>query len=166
MVAPTPTDEEKKAERLAKLEAWKQKQAAERTRKQKEIDSSGGTRKLLDEIDKKERLTPAVETPAAPHTPVDDVSPTPYAGKFDPKAIVRKATAISAGVAKLGTDIALPDIAKTSPISHPNNTGLKANKTADALNASIGKSIHLDHFVPRLTLPTSPLSSAKSPWEC
>lgn len=139
MASPTPTDEEKKAERLAKLEAWKQKQAAERTRKQKEIDTSGGTRKLLDEIDRKERLTPAVEIPATPDTPVDEVSPTRYGGKFDPKAIVRKATATSSGVAKLGTDIALPEIAKAPPNLHPNNTGLKANKTADALNASTGK---------------------------
>lgn len=146
MSTPTPTDDEKKAERLAKLEAWKQKQAAERTRKQMEIDASGGTRKLLDEIDKKEKLTPAVESPAPPDSPVGDTSPTRYGGKFDPKAIVKKATASSTGVAKLGTDIALPEIAKASPILHPNNTGLKANKAADALNASIGKCLHISRF--------------------
>lgn len=115
------------------MEAWKQK---ERDRKQKEIDTSGGTRKLLDEIDKKAKLTPASESPAPPDSPVDDASPTRYGGKFDPKAIVKKATAASAGVAKLGTDIALPEIVKASPII---STALKANKTADALNASISK---------------------------
>ena len=147
----TPTDEEKKAERLAKLEAWKQKQAAERTRKQQEIDTAGGTRKLLDEIDKKEKLMPTVETPAAPETPVDDLSPTPYGGKFDPKAIARKAAATSAAVAKLGTDVALPEIAKGSPNLHSNNTGLKANKTADALNASIGKCVPVNRSEIKLT---------------
>lgn len=159
MASHTPTDEEKKAERLAKLEAWKQKQAAERTRKQKEIDTSGGTRKLLEEIDKKERLTPAVENPAASETHVDEVSPTPYGGKFDPKAIVRKATATSAGVAKLGTDIALPEIVKAPPNLHPNNTGFKANKTADALNASIGRCFSVNHMKSRLMSSISSLSS-------
>lgn len=144
------------------MEAWKQKQAAERTRKQKEIDTSGGTRKLLDEIDKKERLTPTVETLVAPDTPLDDVSPTRYAGKFDPKAIVRKATATSAGVTKLGTDIALPDIAKASPNLHPNNTGLKANKTADALNASIGKCIPVNQLISMLTEPLAPSAPLKA----
>jgi ATP-dependent RNA helicase DDX46/PRP5 len=136
---PTQTDEERKAERLAKLDAWKQKQAAERDRKQREIDTSGGTRNLLDEMDKKAKLSPAFESPAPPDSPVGDASPTPYGGKFDPKAIAKKATASSTGVAKLGTDIALPDIAKASPIIHSNSSGLKANKTADALTASIGK---------------------------
>lgn len=166
MAAHTPTDEEKKAERLAKLEAWKQKQAAERVRKQQEIDTSGGTRKLLDEIDKKEKLTPAVETPTALEPPVDDVSPTPYGGKFDPKAIARKATAASAAVAKLGTAIALPGIAKGSPNLHPNNTGLKANKTADALNASIGKCAAFHHFETGLTSCISYLSSTQGSRQC
>lgn len=136
---PTQTDEEKKVERLAKLEAWKQKQAAERDRKQKEIDTSGGTRNILDEMDKKAKLSPAVDPLVPPDSPVADASPTPYGGKFDPKAIAKKATASSSGVAKLGTDIALPDIAKAPPILHSNNSGLNANKAADALNASIGK---------------------------
>lgn len=110
--APTQTDEEKKAERLAKLEAWKQKQAAERDRKQKELETVGASRSLLDEIDKKAQIATTVASPASPDSPDDDASPIPYAGKFDPKAIARKATAGSANVTKLGTDVALPDIAK------------------------------------------------------
>nr|KMM71536.1 pre-mRNA-processing ATP-dependent RNA helicase prp5 [Coccidioides posadasii RMSCC 3488] len=54
------TDEEKKAERLAKLEAWKQKQAAEKERKQKELAAAGGARSILAEIDKRSTLRQAV----------------------------------------------------------------------------------------------------------
>ena len=129
------TDEEKKAERLAKLEAWKQKQAAERDRKQKELEGSAGTRNLLDQIDKKAQGSPAPASPApvsptSPATPNAEASPAPYAGKFDPKAIAKKATASSTGTTKLGTDVALPEIAKASASLHSNTAALKANKTA------------------------------------
>jgi len=88
---PLQTDEEKKAERLAKLEAWKQKQAAERERKQKELEASGGARSILDEIDRKAGLAHAVLSPEAPSSPSSETGPVPYAGKFDPKAIAKKA---------------------------------------------------------------------------
>ena len=132
---PTPaqTDEAKKAERLAKLEAWKQKQAAEKDRKQKELESSGGTRTLLAEIDKKSQDTSVVPSPQSPAAPVENespVSPIPYAGKFDPKAIAKKAAASSSNVSKLGTDIALPGIAKTSATNKTNVNGLKVNTYA------------------------------------
>ncbi|MCJ1461661.1 pre-mRNA processing RNA-helicase [Pseudocyphellaria aurata] len=137
--APSQTDEEKKAERLAKLEAWKQKQAAERDRKQKELETAGASRSLLDEIDKKAQVSAAVVSPdsgASPESPNEDASPIPYAGKFDPKAIARKATAGPASVAKLGTDVALPDIAKASAAINSNSTGSKANKTVAPATAS------------------------------
>lgn len=132
---PSQTDEEKKAERLAKLEAWKQKQAAERDRKQKETEGSAGTRNLLDQIDKKAlgspiQASPAPPSPTSPATPSGDTSPAPYAGKFDPKAIAKKATTSSTGTTKLGTDVALPEIAKASATLNSNTAGLKANKTA------------------------------------
>ncbi|MCJ1357192.1 MAG: pre-mRNA processing RNA-helicase [Icmadophila ericetorum] len=133
-----PTEEEKKAERLTKLEAWKQKQAAERERKQKELQGAGSTRNLLDEIDKKAANSPAFSPPAiaspvaasprSPTTPNGDASPVPYAGKFDPKAIAKKATNSSTGITKLGTDIALPEIAKASATLNSAHAGLKANK--------------------------------------
>ena len=129
-------DEEKKAERLAKLEAWKQKQklAAE---KQKDIQTAGGTRSLLDEIDRKAAGSPLVPSPSTPDPVNGDTSPTPYAGKFDPKAIVKKATTGSTGVTKLGTDIALPEISKASGPLNSTHTGLKANKsTASAMPIS------------------------------
>lgn len=124
------------------MEAWKQKQAIERDRKQKELEITGeGTRSLLDEIDKKAQMSPAVATPVSPETPDDDTTPLPYAGKFDPKAIARKAAVSSTGVTKLGTDVALPGIAKASAATNSNNNGFKADKSVASANASARKYI-------------------------
>lgn len=141
------TDEEKKAERLAKLEAWKQKQAAEKDRKQKELEAAGGTRGLLAEIDKKAQLAPAVTSPIAsaafvtesPSTPPEEAAPVPYAGKFDPKAIAKKATSSTTGASKLGTDVALPQSIKASATLTSNNAGLKADNKVALANGSPGK---------------------------
>ena len=141
-LTPMQTDEAKKAERLAKLDAWKQKQAAERERKQK-LEPAGGTRNLLAEIDKKELGSPGVASPISPSAPPEtngSFSPAPYAGKFDPKAIVKKATTASSSTNKLGTDIALPEIAKASA-TKSNVNGLKADKTPALANGSSGKTI-------------------------
>ncbi|KAM0444527.1 hypothetical protein ACHAPV_007773 [Trichoderma viride] len=87
---------DKKAERLAKLEAWKKKKELE-GQKQKEVNASQ-TRNLLAEMDKKAKEgstaapSPAVSSAASP-TPVDsgNASPAkPYLGKFDPKTIAKK----------------------------------------------------------------------------
>lgn len=100
---------DKQAERLAKLEAWKKKTL---TSKQATKDTDAtSTRKLLAEMDG--RATPsAITSPlhgssavASPSTPqsAQDASPTvPYAGKFDPKAIAKKATARHHSPAALG----------------------------------------------------------------
>ncbi|KAI1489733.1 P-loop containing nucleoside triphosphate hydrolase protein [Biscogniauxia mediterranea] len=88
------TDADKRAERLAKVSAWKKKQ--EEKEKQKEA-TPGGTRMLLAEMDQKangisSNATPTITSPA-PVSPADSqvLSPaTPYAGKFDPKAIAKK----------------------------------------------------------------------------
>ena len=122
------------------MEAWKQKQAAEKDRKQKELESSGGTRSLLAEIDKKAQFSPAAASPVSPSTPVansGDSSPIPYAGKFDPKALSKKKASAPTSASKLGTDIALPEIAKASATTKPSANGLKAdNKIALANGAS------------------------------
>lgn len=112
--APTPapaaqTDEEKKAERLAKLEAWKQKQAAERERKQREIAAAGGPRSILTEIDKKSGLAPLSPAPTSPSTPTSTTAPSEYGGKFDPKAIAKKATGVTSESSLLGKDVIVPD---------------------------------------------------------
>ncbi|KAL8761150.1 MAG: hypothetical protein Q9184_002704 [Pyrenodesmia sp. 2 TL-2023] len=144
--APVQSEEEKKAERLAKLQAWKQKQAAEKSRKQEELEATGGTRSLLEEMDKKANASPVASVSpvaaASPETTVEansEISPQPYAGKFDPKAIVKKATSGSAGAVKLGTDIALPEVAKASATLNSASTGPKANQSIASAKSSSGK---------------------------
>ncbi|KAI9763956.1 MAG: pre-mRNA processing RNA-helicase [Geoglossum simile] len=133
---PAQTEEEKKAERLSKLEAWKKKQAEERERKQKELAAVGGTRTLLDEIDKRAASSPAVASPHSPSIANGDASPPRYTGKFDPKAIARKATVSTTGATTLGKDVPLPEIAKASATSSSSAAGLKADKTPTATSRS------------------------------
>ena len=101
--------EEQKAARLAKMEQWKRKRAEEQAKQQKELATSGGARSILDEIDKKAESSPAVTSPQSP-TPADvpAAAPEQYAGKFDPKAIVRKAHHSATPTKVLGADIAPP----------------------------------------------------------
>jgi ATP-dependent RNA helicase DDX46/PRP5 len=120
------TDQEKKAERLAKLEAWKQKQAAERERKQRELAASGA-HGILNEIDKKSEL--ATGAPAAP-SPGTPTSTADYGGKFDPKAIAKKATGAAPGSSLLGKDVIVPDSAKADGITKANKTPVAPSKTS------------------------------------
>ena len=136
------TDEQKKVERLAKLEAWKRKQAAERDRKQQEADTAGGTRGLLAEIDKKAQQAISNESPDSPITPVQEngtASPAPYAGKFDPKAIAKKVSGSSAAAEKLGDDIALPSIAKVPATTKSTNGDKQFGDKRPSVNASPGE---------------------------
>ncbi|TFA98590.1 Pre-mRNA-processing ATP-dependent RNA helicase PRP5 [Trichoderma ghanense] len=90
------SEADKKAERLAKLEAWKRKKELE-GQKQKEVNASQ-TRSLLAEMDKRAKegstaLSSPVVSSAASPAPVESgsVSPAkPYTGKFDPKTIAKK----------------------------------------------------------------------------
>ena len=77
-------------------------------------------------------------SPVTPAETNGDASPAPYAGKFDPKAIAKKAAAASSNVSKLGTDIALPEIAKASATVNSNKSGLQADKTVALANGSLG----------------------------
>ena len=70
----------------------------------------------------------------------EDASPVPYAGKFDPKALSKKKASASSGASKLGTDIALPEIAKASATMKPTANGLQADKTVALANGSPGRS--------------------------
>ena len=106
-------EEQKKAARLAKLEEWKRKQAAEREKKQKELEAAGGARSILNEIDKRPALSPTVASPQSPATP-EVTSPVPYAGKFDPKAITKKASAALSKSGPLGADLAAPVLPKSA----------------------------------------------------
>ena len=132
-------DEAKRAERLAKLEAWKQKQAAERERKQREAAAAGGPKSILEEIDKKTGVSPAVGSPYSPQTPTSDATPTPYAGKFDPKAIAKSAAPAAATPAVLGDDVAVPQTVKTSATFSSSNAQVQANKTSATTSLPSGK---------------------------
>ncbi|KAH8885190.1 P-loop containing nucleoside triphosphate hydrolase protein [Thozetella sp. PMI_491] len=108
------SEADKKAERLRKIQAMKQKHAMKEA---KEADA-GTTRKLLAEMDQKASgaPSPAQDSPATPATPATPESTTTmtttttttYAGKFDPKAIARNSKAhrphspTRLGPAKLG----------------------------------------------------------------
>jgi ATP-dependent RNA helicase DDX46/PRP5 len=138
--APTPapaaqTDEEKKAERLAKLEAWKQKQAAERERKQRELATAGGARNILTAMDKKSGILPATSSPQSPaaqaqNTTPEATQPAGYAGKFDPKVIAKKASATASGSTPLGNDVAVPDSARPASIVEANKPAVASSKTS------------------------------------
>ncbi|KIW38144.1 uncharacterized protein PV06_10104 [Exophiala oligosperma] len=125
------TDDDRKAARLAKLEQWKKKQAEEQAKKQKELEGAGG-RNLLNEIDRRAGISPAISSPQSPATPASPFTPTvQYAGKFDPKAIAKKAHHASAASKVLGGDIAAPVIANghvpspdTAPKSPANGVGV------------------------------------------
>ena len=131
------------------MEAWKQKLAAERNSKQKE-QGSGGTRSLLDEMDKKAEIAStaslaepsAAEPPErAPSNEVEELpEPTHYAGKFDPKAIVKKAHTASTTASKLGLDIALPEQPNVSVAPTSETNGVKAGKPTATQSQAQGKS--------------------------
>lgn len=139
-VSKGPTDEEKKAERLAKLEAWKQKQAAERERKQRESAAAAGPKTILEEIDRKSGVSPAVDSPDTPATPASDATPAPYAGKFDPKAIAKNAAPAAAAPSVLGDDVAVPQLAK-APAAPSANGPAQANKPSTITNVPSCKSL-------------------------
>ncbi|KFZ00145.1 hypothetical protein V498_00252 [Pseudogymnoascus sp. VKM F-4517 (FW-2822)] len=131
-----PTDEQKKAERLAKLEAWKKKVAEQK--EQKEKLEAGGTRKLLDQIDVKANGSPSA-TPGSPALLADTASPgspAPYAGKFDPKAIARRASEKLNAAAALNKNTPGIDIAQTSATSLSATNGAQADKPLSAFSSS------------------------------
>ncbi|ETN36424.1 uncharacterized protein HMPREF1541_08701 [Cyphellophora europaea CBS 101466] len=135
------TADEQKAARLAKLEQWKRKQAEDQVKRQKELEAAGGTRNILDEIDRKAGVAPTAASPQSPVTPtvptVPSPAPAPYQGKFDPKAIAKKVQGPTVTSKVLGGDIAPP----------LNGAAVAGRKTASpippsrVLNESKGKSL-------------------------
>ncbi|KAJ5740769.1 Pre-mRNA-processing ATP-dependent RNA helicase prp5 [Penicillium malachiteum] len=176
------TDEQKKAERLAKLQAWKEKQAAERERKQRE-QATAGPRDILDAIDRKSVASPAVGSPQTPATPVDSPAPSPYPGKFDPKAIAKNATNSSASPAVLGIDVPVPGTAQAptkpsklpsapAPVSAPlkpkgnvSGFGLGAKQASDKEKSTATRTLGFDEEETTRKklerLPTPPLDDGK-----
>ncbi|KAK4144703.1 P-loop containing nucleoside triphosphate hydrolase protein [Dichotomopilus funicola] len=87
----TQTEVDKKAERLRKLQAMKEKHAQKEAKEA--AVTAGSTRMLLAEMDQKASgASPGSNSPAAASAspaPASPATPTPYAGKFDPKAIAK-----------------------------------------------------------------------------
>jgi ATP-dependent RNA helicase DDX46/PRP5 len=135
------------AERLAKLAAWKKKIAEDKERKEKEL-AAGGTRKLLDDIDQKANGSPSVGSPASPATPStpNAASPAPYAGKFDPKAIAKKAVASASSAIALGNDLPLKELSKASATLTSSVKGLQADKKPTAFNSTSIGTYHVLNF--------------------
>ena len=135
-------EERKKAERLAKLEAWKAKQTAEMQKKQRELEASGGARSILEQMDKRaaESMIPEVQNQTEP--PVQEVenkapTPAPFAGKFDPKAIAKKATGQQSGLKTLGNDVAMPVAnSKSSATSGKPVSNTSSDKDGDSARLS------------------------------
>jgi ATP-dependent RNA helicase DDX46/PRP5 len=117
--------ERKKAERVAKLEAWKAKQQ----QKMKEAQSAGGARSILEEMDKRAMASPAAPSPASPAPASGSASPAVYGGKFDPKAIAKRASAGQTPAAALGNDVAVPSNQKPVPGLNP-SVGATTNTSA------------------------------------
>ncbi|KAL1992343.1 hypothetical protein VTN49DRAFT_4375 [Thermomyces lanuginosus] len=138
---PAQTEEEKKAERLAKLEAWKQKQAAERERKQREAASAGSTRNLLNEIDRRSGVSTATTSPVSAASPAQGAASTEYAGKFDPKAIAKKAAGTTSESSLLGNDVVVPQSTKPNGMARATDSSSASKATAAPLKASgnVGK---------------------------
>ncbi len=136
---PSQSAEEQKAARLAKLEAWKKKQAAEQAKKDAELAAAGGARSILGEIDKKAGMSPVASSPQSPGV-VGNASPAPYAGKFDPKAIVKKAHTSTATSDVLGADVAAPQLTK-QPATSITSKEIKANSVSALNSAKTSESI-------------------------
>ncbi|KAK0628447.1 P-loop containing nucleoside triphosphate hydrolase protein [Bombardia bombarda] len=119
-----PSEAEKKVERLRKLQAMKEKHALKEA---KEADVTPGmTRKLFAEMDQRAgaagspvaKASPTPSSPAASASPA--MTPAPYSGKFDPKAIARNSKpARSHSPARLGDvkigDVKLGDVKAGAP---------------------------------------------------
>ncbi|KAK3372505.1 hypothetical protein B0H63DRAFT_299241 [Podospora didyma] len=121
--AQPPSEADKKAERLRKLQAMKEKHNALKDAKEADV-TPGATRRLFAEMDQKasgaispaQRPSPAPSSPivasASPETPG---TPAPYVGKFDPKAIARNSKiARTHSPVKLG-DVKLGDLKLGAP---------------------------------------------------
>lgn len=131
------TEEEKKrAEKLAKLEAFKKKQAE---KKEKEKGATG--KFSLDEMDRKSTGTPAPSSPSAPVTPSEPTTPAPQTVRYDPKVLMKKATTNAAAPAALGADLDIPKNVK--------RTADQGN--ASSQNASGESTDSIDHFCPANT---------------
>ncbi|POS88177.1 pre-mRNA-processing ATP-dependent RNA helicase-like protein PRP5 [Erysiphe pulchra] len=125
-----PSEADKKAERLAKLEAWKKKMVEDKERIEKGHDSNS-SKKPTSGSDMNP-VTSTIESPKANVASENGSSPAPYAGKFDPKAIAKKAVASSITANALGKDLSIPDLVKASNILPSPVKGFQADMSPTA----------------------------------
>ncbi|DAA75727.1 TPA_exp: Uncharacterized protein A8136_1449 [Trichophyton benhamiae CBS 112371] len=134
--SPAQTDEQKKAERLAKLEAWKQKQAAERERKQNELAASG-PRGILDEIDKKVALSRGVSTPTTSTQPTASSHSAGTARVTDttssPTPEQLKKTTVASGSTKVSE---ASNLSSASAVANKSSVGASSSSAAAPLKTS------------------------------
>jgi ATP-dependent RNA helicase DDX46/PRP5 len=122
-------EEKIKAERTAKLEAWKAKQAAKRAAKEQEAaKSAANTRTILEDMDKKAAGLPTSTQAAAADPPAENAADTPYAGKFDPKAIAKRMHSSSTGPKTLGDDVPIPDHKPSTTVAPISKAGALKGK--------------------------------------
>ncbi|THZ86094.1 P-loop containing nucleoside triphosphate hydrolase protein [Aureobasidium pullulans] len=111
-------EERKKLERQAKVEAWKKKQE-----EKKKLPQSPATPATPAHV-----ATPTDTAASSPKSTAQDEPQKGFAGgKFDPKAIAKKAAAATAKLSALGSDVSIPGKSKTAAVAAP----LTANKAAD-----------------------------------
>ena len=104
------------------------------------MEAAGGARALLNEMDKKSAESLATASPTPPATPQDPHSVTAFAGKFEPKLVVKRATASHVGTGVLGNDFDLSKIGKASASLDAPVAGVQANQMKlTPTNVSTGK---------------------------
>ncbi|CAH0017182.1 unnamed protein product [Clonostachys rhizophaga] len=134
------SEADKKAERLAKLEAWKKKKESV-SQKQKEVNPHQ-TRNLLAEMDKKVTgdssapasggASPLTRTESGNASPSANSPTVQYPGKFDPKAIAKKSAARS-------LDASQSVLGSVNVQTKPPGGPLNKSTTASALPANRAK---------------------------
>uniref|UniRef100_A0A8H7TL14 Uncharacterized protein n=1 Tax=Bionectria ochroleuca TaxID=29856 RepID=A0A8H7TL14_BIOOC len=134
------SEADKKAERLAKLEAWKKKKESV-SQKQKEVNPHQ-TRNLLAEMDKKVTgdssapasggASPLARTESGNASPSANSPTVQYPGKFDPKAIAKKSAARS-------LDASQSVLGSVNVQTKPPGGPLNKSTTASALPANRAK---------------------------
>ena len=129
-------DDKKKVleQRQAKLNAWKAKLAQKQGEEAKKLQSgANATRSLLDEMEKKATASPDTALSPSPAPPAENTPAGTYAGKFDPKAISKKATEKNSTSTALGSDVPVPvPVPAKSAVSSNMRTVPSTNKKAAA----------------------------------
>jgi hypothetical protein len=108
------------------LEAWKAKQLAKNEGKAKEAAAANDSAKAVADPAGSTSATPAATSPPQSTTSSVIGSPKPHA-KFDPKAVIKKATHGASTRGALGLDVSLPTAAQKSAATNKFHANSAAN---------------------------------------